>query len=66
MVGLTREQHNRLADKLPDTANVALGALVFGQFLGGAQPSLVLIAYGIGLWLLLMGASLVFDRMGRL
>ena len=34
MVGLTGEQRTMLIDKLPDAANLALGALVFGQFLG--------------------------------
>ena len=38
MVGLTTEQRRMLIDKIPDAANLALGALVFGQFLlGGHQ-----------------------------
>ena len=35
MVGLTTEQRRMLMDKLPDAANLALGALVFGQFSRG-------------------------------
>ena len=34
MVRFTQEQRQMLIDKLSDAANLALGALVFGQFLG--------------------------------
>jgi hypothetical protein len=47
MVGLNREQRRTLADKLPDMANVAVGALVFGQFLGD-RPFSPIAAIGGG------------------
>lgn len=34
MVGLTKEQRGMLMDKLPDVANLALGAFALSQFLG--------------------------------
>jgi len=34
IVGLTTGQRRMLMDKLPDAANLALGGMVFGQFLG--------------------------------
>ena len=39
MLRLTREQRRLLAEKLPDTANVAAGVLVFGPFVGGQRLS---------------------------
>ena len=48
-----------LADKLPDTANLALGALVFGQFLA-ATSSMALLILGMALWTLIMAAALHF------
>jgi hypothetical protein len=47
------------ADKLPDTANLALGALVFGQVLGERFSPLVALA-GFGLWTFLMGLAVHF------
>ena len=40
MLVLKPEHRAMFADKLPDTANLALGALVFGQFLaeGAFRP----------------------------
>jgi hypothetical protein len=48
MGGLTREQRNRLADKLPGTANLALGTLTLGQALTD-QMSFLAFASGFGL-----------------
>lgn len=42
-----------LADKLLDGANVAAGALAFGQFLAD-RLSIVLIVAGLGVWGLLV------------
>jgi len=44
-----------LMDKLPDAANLALGGMVFGQFLGDRPFSPWLAAIGIGAWLALLG-----------
>jgi len=54
-----------LIDKLPDAANLALGALVFGQFLQDRPFSRVLAAAGVGLWLALVGYALVLGQEGQ-
>jgi hypothetical protein len=51
-----------LIDKLPDAANVALGALVFGQFLSDAPFSWSVAAVGIALWVGPVGWSLLLGR----
>ncbi len=43
MVGLAKEQRRMLIDKLPDAADLALGGLVFGQFLGDRPFSMALL-----------------------
>jgi len=47
MVRLTRDQRMVVLDKFPDVANLAVGALVFGQFLGEGPYSLGLAGAGI-------------------
>ena len=59
MLRLKRTQREMLADKLPDTANLALGALGFGQFLA-ASFSIALLLLGMALWTLLMAAATHF------
>ena len=46
-----------LVDKLPDTANLALGALVFGQFLSPSF-SATLGAIGLAVWLAFMALGI--------
>lgn len=49
-----------LIEKLPDAANLALGALVFGQFLSERPYSVGLALIGITVWAaLLSGAFLL-------
>ncbi len=62
MLDLTPEQRHMLIDKLPDAANVALGALVFGQFLSDAPFSWSVAAVGIALWVGPVGWSLLLGR----
>ena len=59
MVGLNREQRRTLADKLPDMANVAVGGMVFGQFLSDRPFSPLLALSGLVLWVLVI-ATVVF------
>ena len=59
MLRLKRTQRELLADKLPDTANLALGALVFGQFLA-ASFSIALLILGMALWTLVLSVALHF------
>jgi hypothetical protein len=51
MLRLKREQRRVLVDKLPDAANVAAGALVFGQTLSDRRFSVTLAVVGFFLWL---------------
>ena len=62
MVELTNGQRALLADKLPDVANIAAGALVFGQFLSDRTFSLPLAAAGVALWAFLFGCAAVLAR----
>ena len=59
MVELTSWQRALLADKLPDVANIAAGALLFGQFLSDRTFSLPLAAAGLALWGFLFGCAVV-------
>ena len=45
MLELSPEQRRVLVDKVPDVANVAVGALVFGQYLGGRRFSLLIAVW---------------------
>ena len=48
---LTRSQSSFVADKLMDSANVALAGLVFGQLISdNSQPLLVLLGILLYLW----------------
>jgi len=65
MVGLSREQRQMLQDKLPDVANLVLGALAFGQFLSDRPFSPWWAAAGFAGWLALIGSALWLGRGGR-
>lgn len=52
-------------EKLPDAANVAVGALFFGQFLGGQPFSLANAVLGISTWVVLTGVALFLARRDR-
>jgi hypothetical protein len=62
MVGLTREQRQLLMDKVPDAANLALGALVFGQFLQERSFSAWLAVIGLAIWLGLLGWAVFLGK----
>jgi hypothetical protein len=51
-----------LMDKLPDAANLALGALVFGQFLGNRPFSPLVAAVGMVAWLALLAWALLLGQ----
>ncbi len=59
MVGLTPEQRKTLIDKLADAANLALGALVFGQFLAEQPFSTLAAIGGLVVWASLLAFVLV-------
>jgi len=58
MLVLKPRQRVLFADKLPDTANLALGALVFGQFLAEGEFSTLVALLGVGLWVFLVGCAI--------
>jgi len=62
MLDLTPEQRQLLFDKLPDAANVLLGALVVGPFLGDGSISIVRVVAGLALWLFAFGFCLFIGR----
>ena len=51
MLRLTRHQRLMVAEKLLDGANVAVGAMVFGQFVADRAFSFGLALVGVGSWL---------------
>lgn len=57
MLLLNRAQRAMLVDKVPDIANVAAGALLFGQFLGERPFSPPIALFGVAIWLVLIGWS---------
>ena len=58
MLRLKAQQRQMLVDKLPDVANLVVGALFLGQFLSDRPFSLVLAAFGVALWTALMSFAL--------
>jgi hypothetical protein len=58
MLRLKPQQRQMLVDKLPDVANLAVGALFLGQFLSDRPFSSVLAVFGVALWTALLGFAL--------
>lgn len=58
MLRLTQEQRVLLAETVRDIANIAAGAMVFGQFLGGQSFSWWIALAGGAVWVLLVGWAL--------
>ena len=54
-----------LSDKLADAANLALGGMVFGQFLADRPFSTVIAADGMASWVLLLGWALLLGKERR-
>ena len=57
MIKLTDAQRTVLTQALPAVAHLALGALVFGQFLREQPYSLWLAVAGVALWLWFIGMA---------
>jgi hypothetical protein len=62
MLRLDQRQRSVLADKLFDVGNLAAGALVFGQFLGGQPVSPKLMGAGLLTWIVLLALSVALAR----
>ena len=59
MLVLKGKQRAMLVDKLPDVANLALGALVFGQFLRDDPYSLEVATVGVAIWAVVMAGAAI-------
>jgi hypothetical protein len=59
MLRLKRKQRQVLVDKVPDVANLVVGALFLGQFLSERPFSLMLALSGIAGWAVLIGLTLM-------
>ena len=62
MLRLNERQREILIDALPDTANLALGGMLFGRAILGARFSWEWAVGGALTWLVLMAFSLVLAR----
>ena len=51
-------QRHMLAEKVPDLANLVIGALFLGQFFSDRPFSLVLVLSGLAAWTALIGFAL--------
>jgi len=65
MLRLNAEQRQMLIEKLPDAANLVMGALFLGQFLNERPFSLTLALSGIAAWIAFMIFALVVARGGE-
>ena len=59
MLRLRRAQRTLLAETVRDIANIAAGAMVFGQFIGSQSFSLQIAAFGMATWMALVGIAIV-------
>lgn len=59
---MSHAQRKLFAEKMADLANIAAGALVFGQFVSGEQISATSLVMGIILALILYSASYLFSN----
>ena len=62
MLRWTRRQRQVLVEELPDLANLVIGGLVVGQFLGERPFSMTLAFVGIAVWVVLTGFAIVVAR----
>jgi hypothetical protein len=60
MLRLTTRRREVLLEKGPDMANLAMGGLVFGQFLSPEPFSLPVALGGLGVWIAVMGLAIAF------
>lgn len=60
MIRLAQAQRAVLTQAFPAVGHLALGALVFGQFLREQPYSVWLAVTGVGIWLWFVGMAVVF------
>jgi hypothetical protein len=59
MLRLKPRQRELLLEKWPDLANLAMGGLLFGQFLGDEPVSIPVGLVGLAIWIAVMALTLV-------
>ena len=62
MIRLNQMQRGILIDKVPALANLAAGAMTFGQFLSQGPFSWLVAASGITLWFFLTAGAITIAR----
>ena len=62
MLVLSSEQRALLAETLRDIANIAAGAMVFGQFLADHAFSPWLAVGGVAIWIVFVANAIAFAR----
>ena len=62
MLDFNRQQRSVLAEKLADTANLAVAGMVFGQTLSGEPFSPLLAVAGLVMWMGGLGVSVLLTR----
>lgn len=65
MLRLNKEQRRVLTDKVPDLANLAAGAMTFGQFLDDAPFSTLGAVFGLAIWMFLTCCVMALVRRGE-
>ena len=65
MLLLNRAQRAMLVDKMPDVANLAIGALSFGQFLADRPFSFTLALGGAAIWVISMTWAIALANEGN-
>jgi hypothetical protein len=58
MLRLDQTQQTALGDTLRELANLVVGALALGQFVGQQPPSILMAFVGIFAWVLLVASGL--------
>ena len=66
MLRLGRARRERLAETLRDIANIAAGAMVFGQFLGSQPFSFRLAIFGVVMWTTFVAFAITLTEETRL
>jgi hypothetical protein len=62
MIGFDRSQRHLLAETIRDMANIAAGAMVFGQFVSGAPFSIPIAIFGAGFWVAFVGYAAILAK----
>lgn len=65
MLRLRRAQRTLLAETLRDIANIAAGAMIFGQFLADAMFSTRVAFGGMALWVVLVVCAILLASEGQ-